>query len=180
MKGIVMNLLAEMVESQLGIEEWDAVLDTADESGVYTATAIYEDARLLNLVSILSERNGIPANDLVFAFGQFMFPAFYQRYPSLIENHDNMLDFLESLDSVIHVEVVKLYPGAITPGFEPDRKSATQLFLKYESERNLCRLAEGLIDGAAKHFQHEYTLTHAPCAHDGADYCGLLVDIVAA
>ena len=62
----------------------------------YTATAIYEDARLLNLVGITSQRNSIPASDLVFAFGQFMFPAFYQRYPQLIDGHANMLDFLES------------------------------------------------------------------------------------
>ncbi len=67
-----------------------------------------------------------------------MFPAFYQRYPALIYGHDNMLDFLESLDAVIHVEVVKLYPGAITPGFKPDRRSQDVLHLKYESDRNLC------------------------------------------
>ena len=69
MKGIVMNILAEMVETQLGLEEWNTVLDEADESGIYTATAIYDDERLLNLVSTLSQRNNIPASDLVFAFG---------------------------------------------------------------------------------------------------------------
>lgn len=179
MKGIVMNLLAEMVETQLGIDEWNQVLDAADESGIFTATAIYEDARLLQLVSILSERNHIAVDDLVFSFGQFMFPAFYARYPNLIDHHDNMLDFLESLDSVIHVEVVKLYPGAITPGFKPDRQNANRLFLKDESKRNLCRLAEGLIDGAAQHFSHQYRLTHSPCLHEGADHCGLLIDIAA-
>ena len=63
-----------------------------------------------------------PRATLSLPFGQFMFPAFYKRYPQLIDGHSNMLDFLESLDSVIHVEVVKLYPGAITPGFEPDRR----------------------------------------------------------
>ena len=177
MKGIVMNILAEMVETQLGLEEWNAVLDEADESGIYTSTALYDDVRLLKLVGVISTRNDIPANDLVFAFGQYMFPAFYHRYPELIDGHANMLDFLESLDGVIHVEVVKLYPGAITPGFEPDRRSSKVLHLKYESDRNLCRLAEGLIDGAAKHFDHNYTLVHEPCAHRGADHCGILVSL---
>ena len=177
MKGVVMNILAEMVETQLGLEEWNGVLDEAGETGIYTSTALYDDARLLKLVGIISTRNGIPADDLVFAFGQYMFPAFYQRYPALIDGHDNMLDFLESLDAVIHVEVVKLYPGAITPGFEPDRRSQDVLHLKYESDRNLCRLAEGLIDGAAKHFEHSYGLVHEPCAHRGADHCGLLVSL---
>ena len=82
MKGIVMNILAEMVETQLGLEEWNTVLDEADESGIYTSTAIYDDERLLNLVGILSQRNNIPASDLVFAFGHFMFPAFLQALPT--------------------------------------------------------------------------------------------------
>ena len=49
MKGVVMNLLADMVETQLGMQEWNDVLDEAGEDGVYTATSLYEDERLLNL-----------------------------------------------------------------------------------------------------------------------------------
>ena len=43
MKGVVMNLLADMVETQLGMDEWNAVLDEAGEDGIYTATSIYEE-----------------------------------------------------------------------------------------------------------------------------------------
>ena len=177
MKGVVMNLLADMVETQLGMEEWNAVLDEAGEDGIYTATSIYEDERLLNMVGILSRRNDIPVGDLVYAFGQFMFPAFFSRYPQLIEGHDNVLDFLQGLDSVIHVEVAKLYPGAITPGFSDSRRDEKTLHLKYTSDRQLCALAEGLIDGAAKHFGNAYQLEHNPCYHEGADHCGLLITI---
>ena len=177
MKGVVMNLLADMVETQLGMQEWNEVLDEAGEDGVYTATALYEDERLLNMVGIISQRNGIPVSDLVFAFGQFMFPAFYDRYPQLIDGHANMLDFLEGLDSVIHVEVAKLYPGAVTPGFSESRRDDKTLHLTYTSERNLCRLAEGLIDGAAKHYGNDYELTHSPCYNEGGDHCGLLISL---
>ena len=65
MKGVVMNLLADMVETQLGMEEWNAMLDEAGEDGIYTATSIYEDERLLNMVGILSRGNDIPEQDLV-------------------------------------------------------------------------------------------------------------------
>lgn len=39
-----MNILAEMVETQLGLEEWNGVLDEAGETGIYTSTALYDDA----------------------------------------------------------------------------------------------------------------------------------------
>jgi len=58
------------------------------------------------MVGIISRRNGIPVSDLVFAFGQFMFPAFYDRYPQLIDGHANMLDFLEGRDSCRGRQVV--------------------------------------------------------------------------
>ena len=93
MEGIVKRILAEMVEKQLGLEEWNKVLYAADESGIYTAIVIYEGERLLNLVGIISQRNNIPTSDLVFAFGQLMFPAFYGGYPQLIYGHAIILDF---------------------------------------------------------------------------------------
>ena len=106
-----------------------------------------------------------------------MFPAFYDRYPQLIDGHANMLDFLEGLDSVIHVEVAKLYPGAVTPGFSESRRDDKTLHLTYTSERKLCGLAEGLIDGAAKHYGNDFALTHSPCYNEGSDHCGLLISL---
>ena len=91
MKGVVMNLLADMVETQLGMHGMRSWMRQARMST--RPTALYEDERLLNMVGIISRRNCIPVSDLVFAFGQFMFPAFYDRYPS----NANMLDFLEAL-----------------------------------------------------------------------------------
>jgi hypothetical protein len=95
----------------------------------------------------------------------------------LIDGHANMLDFLEGLDSVIHVEVAKLYPGAVTPGFSESRRDDKTLHLTYTSERKLCRLAEGLIDGAATHYGNDYELTHSPCYNEGGDHCGLLISL---
>jgi hypothetical protein len=176
LKGIVMTLLAEMVESQFGLAEWGEILKDADLEGAYTSLALYDDAELFVLVSVISQRSGMPQEDLIYSFGEFMFPAFHTRYPQLIDGASGFLDFLESIDSMIHVEVKKLYPDAITPKFEHQRISKRELLLKYHSKRKLCKLAEGLIAGAATHFSTAYTLKHDPCIHRGADYCGLLVE----
>jgi predicted hydrocarbon binding protein len=177
MKGIVMNLLAEMVESQLGMEEWNNVLEAAGLDGVYTSSVLYEDTELLGLVAIISDRNGIPIDDLVFAFGKFMLPSFIARYPYLLEGVDGFLAFLQSIDSVIHVEVKKLHPDATTPVFHHIRLGENELQLQYHSERRLCRMAEGLVAGAAEHYNAHYSLTHEPCMHRGGDHCGFLVKV---
>lgn len=175
MKGIVMNLLAEMVEQTFGLDEWNAVLDQAGYTGAYTAAGRYEDAELLDLVGVISERSDIAVPDLVFAFGDFMFPQFVARYPELIDENVGFLDFLQTIDDVIHVEVKKLYPDAITPAFTYVRHATDRLELRYRSDRKMCSLAEGLIAGAATHFQAEYELAHDICMLKGDDYCGLVV-----
>ncbi len=170
-----MNLLADMVEQKMGLAAWNDVLQQAGLDGAYTAGGIYEDAELFSIVSIISHKSGIPEVDLVFAFGEFMFPAFKERYPELIDDDLPLLDFLATIDDVIHVEVKKLYPDAIPPAFDYLRHRDDQLELRYTSDRKLCRLAEGLIAGAAAHFKTDYDLEHHPCMHDGADYCGIHV-----
>ncbi len=177
MKGIVMNVLADMVEKQFGMPEWNAILSEAGSEGAYTAAARYDDQELLDLVGIISRRQSMPIEDLVFAFGEFMFPAFYERYPALIDAEVDFLPLLASIDSVIHVEVNKLYPGAVTPAFEEEWRNDSALMLRYRSQRKMCKLAEGLISGAAKHFNTTYALQHEPCMHRGADHCGLLVTL---
>jgi predicted hydrocarbon binding protein len=175
MKGIVMTLLAEMVENQLGMEEWNQVLKVAGLDGIYTSSVFYADAELLGLVSIISERNKIPADDLLFTFGEFMFPGFIARYPYLIEKVSDFLSLLESIDSVIHVEVKKMHPDATPPVFRHSRLGDNVLMLEYYSERRLCRLAEGLIAGAAQFYNVSYSLAHEPCLHRGDDHCGFLI-----
>jgi hypothetical protein len=177
MKGIIMCILSEMVESQFGMLEWNEVLDDAGLTGVYTSSALYSDAELLTLVSIISERNHVSVDDLIFAFGRYLFPAFSGRYPNLISPYDNLLDFLESIDTVIHVEVKKMHPDAVTPVFSHERLSDRQLRLEYQSERHFCRLALGLIDGAAEHFKQAYDLVHEPCLIHGGDHCGFLINL---
>ena len=110
MKGIVFDLLREMVEENYGLEGWQAILDTAGSEGIYIATQTYPDEELMGLVAAASEVSTVPAGDLVFAFGEFMTPNFYQRYPKFFDDTDNLLEFLKTVDEIIHVEVRKLYP----------------------------------------------------------------------
>lgn len=170
-----MNLLAEMVEEQFGLAAWNELLEKAGYDGVYTAAGMYEDAELLDLVARASEMTGVPSDQLVFAFGEFMFPSYVSRYPDLIDGSIGFLSFLETIDTVIHVEVKKIYPGAKTPSFQYHRTGPESLVLRYQSDRKMCTLAEGLIRGAANHYQTEYTLEHSPCMKHGADHCGLSI-----
>lgn len=102
-----------------------------------------------------------------------MLPRLAQRYPPLFTPHTATRPFLLTLNSVIHPEVRKLYPGADTPEFDFDTSSPEVLVMTYRSKRRLCALAEGLLEGAAAHYREKITIDQPLCMNRGADCCRL-------
>ena len=178
MKGIVFNLLNEMVEEQFGLEAWDTLLDRTGLDGIYVATETYADEELLSLVTAAEATTKIPVQKLVRAFGEYMVPKFAQHYPVFFEGQTNLKAFLLTVDQVIHVEVRKLYPEAGLPEFEYEDEQDNTLTMQYRSPRKLCALAEGLIAGSAKHFSQRYEMQHDICMHNGEDHCSLKLTLV--
>jgi predicted hydrocarbon binding protein len=178
MKGVVFDILRDMVETQYGLEGWQAVLDGAGSDGIYVSTKTYADTELMGLVATASEITTIPVNTLVFSFGEYMVPHFYKRFPYLFSDVPNFIKFLMSVDQIIHVEVRKLFPDAGLPTFDYCDENEDSLTMIYKSPRKLCQLAEGLISGSAKHFNQNYKMTHNPCMHTGSDYCALKVELL--
>ncbi len=54
MKGVVFNLLEDAVCEHHGDDAWDALLDAAELSGVYTSLGSYSDAEMGKLVEAAS------------------------------------------------------------------------------------------------------------------------------
>ena len=173
MKGIVFNLLEQVVTRDFGEETWESLLDTAEVSGAYTAVGSYPHEELLALVGAASAATGRPADDLVRWFGREALPLLYERYPGFFDSHNDTRSFLLTLNDVIHPEVRKLFPGAYAPSFEVDASDPEVVSLGYESHRGLCDFAEGLIEGSAAHYGETVVITQPTCAKRGDEGCVL-------
>lgn len=174
MKGMVFTMLNDLVESQFGIDTWDDLIDeTQPESGgIYTSVETYPDQELLAYVQALSTRTGIPQADLVRAFGKFVLGKFYEIHPEFFDQH-TAKSFLQSVHDVIHVEVKKLHPDVVLPEFTYEDAGENGLIMNYYSPRQLCHLAEGLIQGTSERFSQAITVAHDVCTHAGAEHCVL-------
>lgn len=171
MKGIVFNLLEEAVSSEFGEATWDRLLDDAGLEGAYTSLGSYDDAEVFRLVEVASVALGIPPEDVLRWFGRRAMPLLIRRYPQFFSTHTTARSFLLTLNSLIHPEVRKLYPGASPPVFDFDTSDHHNLVIGYHSERRLCALAEGFMQGAAEHFQEHAQISQPTCMHEGADKC---------
>ena len=181
MKGIVFNLLEEVVTTHGGELAWDLIIDQARVDGAYTSLGNYPDEEFGRLMTTLAEyRHATPRATLRW-FGHQSMPFLAERYPEFFTGYRGLRPFLLSLNDVIHAEVRKLYPGAEVPVFGFDVPASTDagevLVIHYRSKRRLCPLAEGFICGAADYYQQAVTVSQRSCMLDGADECVLVCDI---
>ena len=177
MKGIVFNLLEEAVTTDFGDATWDRLLDDAGLDGAYTSLGSYDDAEIMRLVEVASQALQIPPADVLRWFGRRAMPLLAGRYPAFFGGHAGTRAFLLTLNSIIHPEVRKLYPGASPPVFDFDTGDYTTLVIGYNSARRLCALAEGFIAGAAEHYGEQAQVSQSQCMHDGAEKCVFHVSI---
>lgn len=172
MKGVVFNVFESFVDETFGEDAFDALvaqcpLHTREP---FVGPGTYPDADLIALVTKACTVHGLEPEAALRVFGAYLFGALAARYPGFLEGKEAKT-FLLSVHDVIHVEVRKLYPEAVTPSFTYEDTGPDTLTMRYTSERKLCHLMEGLLAGTAEHFGTSIDARQATCMHEGADVC---------
>lgn len=176
MKGVIFNILEEMVEERYGMAVWNDILNQyLPDDGIYIAGESYQDDQLLTLIQAICEKLDLPREQLVSGFGEFLFQQLATRHPYFLQGPPDLKSFLKSIESVIHVEVHKLYDSPNLPSFRYTEPVPNTLIMHYRSPRKLCLLAEGLIRGAAAHYATTIELEHTCCMHLGDPQCDLVI-----
>lgn len=171
MKGLVFNLLADLVQRHHGEAAWDALLERSGLDGAYTTLGNYPHQEMHKLVTAASELLGTPRADILRWFGKTVLADLAKSFPQLFAPHHDTRSFLLTLNDVIHPEVRKLYPGADAPSFDFSTGPDGALLLGYDSKRQLCEFGAGLIEGAAAHYGEAVELSQPSCALRGDPKC---------
>jgi len=180
MKGVVFNVLERIITEDYGEEAWEQLLDEGALDGAYTSLGQYEDSEFLRLVDgICRMRQEAPSPCLTW-IGRRMLPHFEGIHPEVFTRYTDTLTLLRALNDVIHPEVVKLYPGAQVPVFSTHHAEKGHLVMEYESPRQMCSFAHGLMLGTGDRFGDELRVEHPECRHSGDERCLFDVRVVTA
>jgi hypothetical protein len=171
MKGIIFNLLDEVVTNAYGEDTWDELLLTAQVDGVYTSLGSYPDEDFQALVAAAATKLDRTPFAVLHWFGRRAMPLLLARYPEFFRAQTSTRSFLLSVNTIIHPEVLKIYPGASVPMFEFRDAPDGGLFMGYRSPRRLCALVQGFAEGAGKHFGENVVFEHRTCMLDGHESC---------
>lgn len=168
MKGVVFTELIGMIENEFGLEVLDQVLDQSNLEGVYTTVGDYPESELNSILGSLGKITGLSTHEMLMGFSKCFFHMLSSQYGDFFKMHKSSFDFLSALDSYIHPQARKLYPGASVPGFEPNRISEKKLELTYTSKRKMPVLARGLIDQTIAFYKEEMNVEEVMVEEDGS------------
>lgn len=171
MKGIVFTEFLEMVETVYGLETVDNIIEKCElpSQGVYTAVGTYDFNEMVSLIQSLTDEVGLSANDLIYAFGQYLFEGLVKTHPEVIKSYTSPLGLLYAIEDHIHVHVLKLYPDAQLPNFKILEHTEHSLSMVYQSSRGLYRMAHGLIEKTFENFGKQATVTYELLKEDGTE-----------
>ena len=178
MLGMVFTEFIEMVENKFSPDMADSIIQEVapGNDGAYTAVGYYDHAELVAMVISLSKRSNIAVPELVRAFGHHLLSRFTALYPSMFARHQDLFDFVASIDGHIHVEVHKLYDQAKLPRFTVLEHTADSMDLLYQSPRSMEALALGLLEGAIEHYKRPCSVTQRAW-EDGKGNAGTVFEI---
>lgn len=180
MKGAVFIALNDFVETLYGIDRWEAILAEVNpkSGGIYTSVQNYDDAEMVALVHTICKQLGVTRAQALGIFGEYLFGVLNTKYPIFTSLQPDFFKFLACVESIVHTEVRKLFSDVKLPLIVPVETGEDKIVLRYESERQMCELAEGLIHGAAKFYDVNIKMGQACCYHQGDDHCLIEVMLV--
>ncbi|MBY0415609.1 MAG: heme NO-binding domain-containing protein [Bdellovibrionales bacterium] len=172
MKGIIFVALSEMIQEMYGHKAWNKFLSESKvtSKGVYTASEIYDDKEATDLLGTISKELDKSPKDILYIFGIYLIKFLNRKYPKYF-NENTFLEFIDSIDKIIHVEILKIYPDITPPHVILVSSNQSNFIIHYSSKRKLCSLAHGLIKGASKIYKVDIEITHTNCMLKGNDCC---------
>lgn len=177
MHGIVMKALKDFVVETYDAGTWRAIQEAAGLGGkLYVPVSEYDDAEALALVDAAVELSGEDEDDLLYAFGGYIVEPLVQTYGVHVEGEWTGLDLLANVERYIHEALrAKQLSEFTPPELRAKRVDDETAIIRYGSERGLCMLAEGIIDGVADHYGESYHVTHDTCQATGDPHCDFIV-----
>lgn len=152
MKGVVFNVVEEVVVDMYDADTWEDILEAVELDGAYASLGSYPDEHLLAIVGEAARVLDVDVPTVLKTVGRASFAGLSRRHSQFEIGAMSFVEFVQHVESYIHPEVRKLYEDATVPNFAFETLDNGNVRMTYSSPRNLPDLAEGLLMGAADAF----------------------------
>lgn len=177
MHGIILKGLKDFTVENYDEETWNRIQDEADVGRrLYVPVTEYPDEHVLALVAAASEVSGIAAEELMRAFGRFLVPMLVKFYGVHVDEDWDGLELVENVEDYIHMALRSKHISDFDPpAIDARRTGDDRVVVHYASERELCDVAIGILEGIGEFYDESYEISEQQCMHDGAPRCEITV-----
>lgn len=161
MKGVIVDCLQELVETQFGEDKWKATLKGAglDADTRFLPIDDVDDAAVMKVIGSACGVLGISTQDAADAFGKYWACTFAPRmYGAYYAGITSAKEFLLKMESV-HDATTRSMANAHPPHFAYEDPAPDVLVMEYRSPRGLMPFFTGLVKGVAANFGEKAAIT---------------------
>lgn len=173
MYGMVNKAVEDLIIAHHGSAIWDRIRSKANvKEEVFISNESYPDAVTYDLVAAASEVLGQPAEEILFAFGEWwILKTAREGYGALMQAGGGTFgEFMINLPN-FHTRVAMIFSKLHPPLFRCSNIESRSLHLHYLSHRQgLAPFVCGLISGLGKMFSAQVEVMHLERKDEGADH----------
>jgi hypothetical protein len=136
----------------------------------------YPDETFAGLVDHAASLARREPDGMLREFGSALLGTFHEMYPSYFPP-EGARRFLLGLDSVAHARIKDLLQGAQPPKLELSDLGGGRIKMIYQSDRKLCAMLGGMLDGVGAHYQTPVRFTQQTCMRKGEPQCTFLIEV---
>lgn len=137
------------------------------------ASRLYDDATLSRGIETVSALTGLPADTLLREYGHYFIINGLTGYlcTAVLAEVHCASQLLTAMHDV-HARLRQTHEGVTPPLFTYEASAhAHEVHLIYDSERRLCSLLWGAIEGAAERYREQVQIVERSCMKQGARVC---------
>ena len=140
------------------------------------ARQTYPDEVFAGLVDMAASLARREPDVMLREFGSALLGTFHEMYPSYFPP-EGAKRFLLGLDTVAHARIKDLLPGSAPPRLDVSDLGGGRIKLIYKSDRALCAMLGGMLDGVGAHYQTPVRYSQDTCVKTGGDQCTFMIEV---
>lgn len=153
MDGMLIGLVRDALIRQYGEEIWDA------------------------LAGRIPADDGVPSDSLACWLGRRTIPALRDSYPTLFSRHDDLASFVRGLGDDLPVAGIRRRPSSVPVSFRSVESPDGEILLRIEADCSMCALVQGVIAGAAVHYDEPVSIRQIKSRKRGDNVCLLRIAV---
>lgn len=135
----------------------------------------YPDEEFTVLLEAIVALGDVESSSVEVQFGQHLIPNLIRGFEMFIKPEWGAMDLLANAETFIHNLVRLNHPNATPPMLSVRWIDSSRLEIVYDSQRGLCALLKGIVDGVGRHYGQRLSVSEFQCMRRGSDACRFFV-----